>query len=64
MGLAECHDIIPVCISYGLCIARGAPMNNLIIIDALSAIRLNDVARRFKGDLRTTESYTVHNSLS
>ena len=47
-----------------ICIARGALMNNLIIIDALSAIRLNDVARRFKGDLRTTESYTVHNSLS
>ena len=47
-----------------ICIARGAAMNNLIIIDALSAIRLNDVARRFKGDLRTTESYTVHNSLS
>ena len=35
-------------------------MNNLIIIDALSAIRLNDVARRFKGDLKTTD-YTVHN---
>ena len=62
VNLAECHDCTSMYQLWIMEKARDATRRNLL--NALSAIRQNNVAMKYKDYLKTIVSYIVHNNIN